>query len=84
VSAPWCPTCAAQKPIIQQLAASPEFEGVTIYHVDFDSQKDVVRSLGAFTQSTLIAFKGNVETGRSIGDTDSESIKLLFQSSIRE
>ncbi len=84
VSATWCPTCAAQKPIIEQLAALPDFEDVTVFHVDFDSQKDVVRSLGAFMQSTLIAYKGTDETDRSIGDTDAESIKLLFQSSTRE
>ena len=34
--------------------------------VDFDSQKDAVKYFGARVQSTLIAFKGETETGRSL------------------
>ena len=47
-------------------------------HVDFDSQKDAVRRFGAPMQSTLIAFKGGRETGRSVGDTNPQSIAALL------
>jgi hypothetical protein len=40
------------------LANAPEYASITIYQVDFDGQKDVVRSFGATHQSTLIAFHG--------------------------
>jgi thioredoxin 1 len=80
ISAPWCPTCRAQAPIIDKLSAEAKFKDLMIFHVDFDSQADVVRALGAQQQSTLIVFKGGKEMGRSVGDTDAGSIgKLLAQ-----
>ncbi|MCJ8508322.1 thioredoxin family protein [Rhizobium lemnae] len=80
ITASWCPTCAKQKPIIQSLADSDKFKDMTIFTVDFDRQKDVVRALGATQQSTLIAYRGTKETRRSIGDTKASSIEQLFQS----
>lgn len=79
ISATWCPICAKQHPIIDQLAESPAFGELVIYKVDFDTQKDVVRSFGAQMQSTLIVFHGAKEKGRSVGDTDPDSIKALLQ-----
>jgi thioredoxin 1 len=82
VSAPWCPTCKVQAPIIKSLTGKPEFKNVTILKVDFDSQKDVLQSLNVSRQSTLIAFKGKTETSRSIGDTTAAGIENLFKSAI--
>jgi thiol-disulfide isomerase/thioredoxin len=78
VSAPWCPTCKAQAPILMDLENDPKFMNFTIFHVDFDSQKPVLKRFGVRTQSTLIAFKGPEEKGRSVGDTDAKSIAALF------
>jgi hypothetical protein len=50
--------------------------------VDFDNQKDAVKSFGARMQSTLIAFKGEHETGRSVGDTDRASIAALLNKTL--
>ncbi|MGE6743413.1 thioredoxin family protein [Allorhizobium pseudoryzae] len=80
ITASWCPTCKAQKPIIDTLAKSGDFKDLTIFQVDFDSQKDVVRALGANMQSTLIGYRGTKETARSVGDTKAASIEKLFQS----
>ena len=77
VNAPWCPVCRAQAPTLAALPAVPEFEGLTVFSVDFDTQKDVLRSLGVQKQSTLIVFAGPRETGRTVGDTDPESIRKL-------
>ena len=79
ITASWCPTCAAQKPILDKLSTDPAFKDLVIFKVDFDSQKDVVRALGARAQSTLIAFRGSVEQGRSVGDTNPASIHALFE-----
>lgn len=78
ISASWCPTCKAQKKIMSGLLVAPELAKLTIFEVDFDSQKDVVRAFNAQMQSTLITFKGNKEVGRSVGDTNPDSIKKLF------
>jgi len=80
VRASWCPVCAAQEPIIERLSALPEYKDLLILRVDFDSQKDAVRTFSASSQSTLIAFHGTRETGRSVGDTNADSIAKLFRS----
>ncbi len=82
VTAPWCPTCRAQKPIIKSLTARPDFAKLTVLAVDFDSQKDVLRSLGAQQQSTLIVFKGSKEAGRSVGVTDPAAIEALLRKAL--
>jgi len=78
IHASWCPTCKAQRPILSELMAKPEFKDLVYFVVDFDSQKDAVKYFGARVQSTLIAFKGATETGRSVGDTDPSSIAALL------
>src|SRR5215467_13295182 len=80
IRASWCPVCAAQEPIIERLSALPEYKDLLILRVDFDSQKDVVRTFSASSQSTLIAFHGTRETGRSVGDTNADSIAKLLRS----
>lgn len=81
IHAPWCPTCRAQEPIIQRLAAARGNESLVVFRVDFDSQKNDVRAFGAQRQSTLIAYRGSRETGRLVGDTDPGRIAALVASS---
>jgi thioredoxin 1 len=80
VTAPWCPTCKAQKPILSALKA--KYANVEIFEVDFDTQKPILQKFKATQQSTLIAFKGKSETGRSVGDTTPAGIEKLMQSAI--
>lgn len=82
VSAPWCPTCKAQHPILSNLEAQPKFKDLVVLDVDFDSQKDVLRRLGVRMQSTLIAFKGDKETARSTGETRAEPLAALLDSAL--
>ena len=60
----------------------PDLQGAGVVHVDFDSQKDAVQRFGARMQSTLITFKGGKETGRSVGDTNPDSIAALLAKAI--
>lgn len=78
IDASWCPTCAAQRPILGKLL-SESFQQMVEFRVDFDSQKDVVRKFGARSQSTLILFNKGAEVGRSVGDTDPASIEALLR-----
>lgn len=75
VHAPWCPTCRAQEPTVGML--EKEFPKLMVFRVDYDGQKDVVKELGVSSQSTLIAFSGKTETGRSTGVTDPMKIREL-------
>lgn len=78
VSAPWCPTCRAQAPILEKLRSDNRFNALQAFDVDFDSQKDALRTLKVNSQSTIIVFKGGVEAGRSAGDTNPASIEALL------
>ena len=82
IHASWCPTCKAQKPILSELMAEPKFKDLIYFVVDFDTQKDAVRFFGAQMQSTLIAFKGTKETGRSVGDTERSLIAALLNKAL--
>jgi thiol-disulfide isomerase/thioredoxin len=82
VTAPWCPTCAKQKPAIQALENDPKFAQAILFEVDFDSQKHVLRRMHVSVQSTLIAFKGKTETARAAGITDPAEIRALFERSL--
>lgn len=82
IHAGWCPTCKAQKPILDKLTAEPKFKDMKIFRVDFDSMKPEVKAFGARMQSTLIVFKGATERGRSVGDTKEESIAALLDKSL--
>lgn len=78
IHATWCPTCKAQAPILSDLEKQEKFRNLTVFHVDFNSQKEAVKTFGARMQSTLITFKGPLETGRSVGDTNPSSIAALL------
>ena len=78
VTAPWCPTCKAQKQVLAELFAKPEYASLMVFDVDFDSRKDVLHTFGVRQQSTLIAFKGTEEIARSTGETDPQAIAALL------
>lgn len=82
IHASWCPTCKAQTPILSELTADPKFKNLAYFVIDFDSQKDLVQRFGARMQSTLIAFKGRKEEGRSVGDTNRASIAALLNKTL--
>lgn len=82
VHAPWCPTCRAQAPVVNELVKKKEFQSITVLRVDFDGQKGVLKTFNVSKQSTLIAFKGYKEMARSTGDTSPTSIEKLLQKAI--
>jgi thiol-disulfide isomerase/thioredoxin len=82
IQAPWCPTCAAQRPILQQIEAEGDYSNLRVLLVDFDTQKDVVRQMHATMQSTLVVFHGDKEVARSVGDTNAKSIEATVRRSL--
>jgi thioredoxin 1 len=78
ISAPWCPTCKAQAPILSELSAQPKFKDLVRFTVDFDSQKPIWSEMKVQMQSTLIVYKGDKEVGRSVGETKKEALEALL------
>jgi thiol-disulfide isomerase/thioredoxin len=83
VSATWCPTCKAQKPIVDSLMKQPAYKDVTVLSVDFDAEKPTLRKFKVSMQSTLVAFKGQKEVGRSTGDTTPEGLEGLIKKTVQ-
>jgi thioredoxin 1 len=81
-SAPWCPTCKAQKPIVQGLMAEKKLEPVTLFVADYDTEVALKKQLGVTQQSTFVVFKGGKEVGRSTGQTQKPAIAELFEKAL--
>jgi thiol:disulfide interchange protein len=83
VHADWCPTCRAQDPSVAAIARDPAFARLTIFKLDFDSQKAERLALGVQKQSTLIVYRGASERGRSTGVIAPGQIKALAAQALR-
>ena len=81
-AASWCPTCKAQKPIVQSLLAEPKLKPVTLFLADFDTELALKKQLGVTQQSTFVVFKGGKEVGRSTGQTQKDVISKLFHKAL--
>ncbi len=82
VHAKWCSTCATQDPILNSLMKLNEFKDLTFFNVDYDTSKDLLKTLRVSRQSAIIVFKQGKEQGRSLGDTQENSIKQLLKKAI--
>jgi thioredoxin 1 len=82
VTAPWCGECKVQKPIVAVLAQQSEYANLTIFDVDFDSQKDALRALSVQTQSTLLIYKNKAEVTRAVGITRRDAIEDVLKTAL--
>jgi len=82
VHADWCPVCKAQQPTLSGIASDAKFKDLVQFTIDYDNQKDVVRRFNVRGQSTLIAFRGKAEMGRSQGATDPYAIRALAEKTL--
>jgi len=82
VHADWCPTCKSQDKVLINFMKDPAYKNVTFYQLDFDTQKDLLKTLKASTQSTIIVFKGGKEVARATGDTKEEALSKLTKQAI--
>lgn len=82
IHADWCSTCKTQERVLQELLQQAEFERITLLRIDFDQQKEAVRSFGVEYQSTLIAFNNGREVGRSTAEQSPVQIAELLRLSL--
>lgn len=81
-SASWCPTCKAQKPIVEGLMKEKKLEPVTLFVADYDKEAALKKQLGVTQQSTFVVFKAGKEVGRSTGQTQKQAIADLFDKAL--
>lgn len=79
----WCPICQRQKPTINAMATDPAFAKLVIFKLNYDKQRAEKQVLGIRQQSTLIAYAGMAETGRSTGVTNPDKIRALAATALR-
>ena len=82
VTASWCPNCRKQQPVVDTMSKDKAFADAVIFVINFDSDKQALKELNVMMQSTLIAFHGSAERGRSTAVTDPEAIRALFQKAL--
>ena len=75
VYADWCPVCRAQKPVLAALAKDQALAGARFVTVDFDKDRQFLRSHRVANQSVILVFRNGQEVARLIGITDAEKIR---------
>ena len=78
IYAAWCVTCRAQSKVLRALFREPAYRAYRVFVIDYDTEKEIMRSLGATQRSTLIVFRHGVERGRLVGDTREVAIRALL------
>lgn len=69
VFASWCSVCKAQAPTLNKLLVDPKFKNAMFVKVNFDKDKPFLKQNRIVRQSTVLVFKGQKETARSIAET---------------
>ncbi|HDR1022910.1 TPA: thioredoxin family protein [Pasteurella multocida] len=78
VYADWCPTCKRQVKVLEPMLNEDQFKEYTVFKVDYDEQKDVLKDFKVTRQSTLILFNEGKEVRRSIAETSEDGLRRFI------
>ncbi|MGC7589013.1 thioredoxin family protein [Bisgaard Taxon 46] len=78
VYADWCPTCKRQVKVLEPILNEDQFKEYTVFKVDYDEQKDVLKDFKVTRQSTLILFNEGKEVRRSIAETSEDGLRRFI------
>ncbi len=76
--ADWCSTCVAQAKSLEALKADPQLKAVTVLVADYDTEKELRKSMKIRSQSVMVVFKGPQEVARLAGQSQASDIKAAF------
>ena len=79
VAATWCPTCKAQKAVIDAFRQQHPELGLHVLTVDFDAQKEWVKHFKAPRQSTLLVYKGSEQRWFAVAETREDVIAAALR-----
>jgi thioredoxin 1 len=78
----WCPTCRKQEAAFNTLKADKTLDDVTLLVANYDTERDLRRTMNVRTQSTVIVFKGAQERTRVAGETDTAKLATALRSAL--
>lgn len=78
IHADWCSTCAAQRRVLNSLAADPRFADLIVFDVDYDMERHIMRMFAVATRSTFIGFNGSTEVDRLYSVTSTAGIEAFL------
>jgi thiol-disulfide isomerase/thioredoxin len=84
VNASWCPTCRAQRPILEELRADQRLNDVVFISVNYDVHKTFLRDHRIPRQSTILIFDGKTEVDRSVAETNRERLRKFVFDAVLE
>ena len=58
IYASWCDVCKSQVVILDTLRKTPKYASLVTFRINYDTQKDLMRTFKATVQSTLILYRG--------------------------
>jgi thioredoxin 1 len=81
VAAWWCLQCHMQTSILDNLKKDAAYDGVSVFRVDYDKQKDVVGKLDC-PRATLIAYNGGKEVARMSWETSEDAVVKVLKAAM--
>ena len=75
VWAPWCGSCRALTPIVNEVAGST---GIPIVELQVDDDPELADDLGVRSLPTLVALRDGAEVGRLVGLQPIDAVQSLF------
>jgi len=72
--ADWCPTCRQQEKIFSQFKSEAGLD-ITMLVANYDTEKELRKSMNIRMQSTLVVFRGKEEKARLAGETATAKLR---------
>jgi thioredoxin 1 len=77
-----CLMCPVQSIVLRDALRSPDFMGITLFTITFDTEKLLERSLGITKQSAMVAFKDDKETTHTAGATHYDTLTGIVRHAV--
>ncbi len=74
----WCPICVMQERGIKSLKDDKALDQVTVFQADYFKEEALRKRFNVASFSTLVVFRGALESARTTGDFQPEQLKQLF------
>jgi thioredoxin 1 len=82
VKADWCSTCHSQIKALQEIKKDKRYQNVKFFFIDYDQQKNLLKTMKVNSQSTIIALKKGQETTRLVAQDSVEDLKKLLDKTL--